>query len=342
MDSQRRERLFKLLTVALSVGLVLLLGEGLVRLNYVFKNRKTPPPIEEYGPTGWRSRPNVDTTYRTKVYGEAHYTTDERGFRSFGDLEAEGRRILAIGDSFTQGKQISDGLPYYDILGAALPNVEVFAYGVGGSGTLQQLMALEAYFDELEPDLVLWQFSFNDLTNNDYLLESTSLENNYHMRRPYMEAGEVVFRHPDGAMAFWTTRFYLARRFKILLDGVIKRSRGTIEQELHLEHPDLLRTLETTRSLFRRGVELVDPVPVVAFQGSPLDRFGYEEAAFEAVCQVEGLHCVLDLTAALRETRDSGVRIDGGTADGHWNVAGHALAARHIESFLASNQLLPE
>lgn len=342
MGRSRRERVFKLFAAVLSVALVLLIAEVVIRVSYALKNRRVPPPIEEWDETGWRSRPSVTTTYRTKAYGEARYSTDERGFRSFGKLDAARPRILVLGDSFTQAKQVSDGVPYFDVLAALLGEVEVFAYGAGGFGTLQQLQILEQFAEEIDPGLVLWQFSFNDVINNDYRLERASRENNNHMLRPYLEDGRLAYRHPDGPMAFWTQRSYLARRLKILIDGAAKRFGGTIEQTLHPGHPDLQRSIATTREILRRGVALLDPVPVVAFQASPLDRFGYEEEAFTLVCQVEGLVCVEDLTARMRQARDEGVRIDGGGADAHWSAEGHALAASHLHDFLLSRELLPE
>lgn len=332
--------------------LTLLVAEGGVRLYYLLKGRSSPPPIELDAELGWRSRPGVEAHYvprdaanrsLVEIYGDVRYTTDERGFRAFGDPGTSRFKIFAIGDSFTQAKQVSDGGPYYEQLGRLRPDLfEIFAYGAGGYGSLQELMVMEAFVEEIAPDLILWQFSFNDLFNNDFLLESGSRERNNHMRRPYWEHGEVVYRHPDGGWAPWTRRSYLARRLRIYVDGIRRRTSGTFEQDLALEDPPFERALATTAALLQRAVDRAAPTPIVAFQASPLDRFGFEDKAFGRLCAtVQELECVLDMLDVMRAARQSGREIDAGSRDGHWTREGHALAAERLLQHLVDAGHVP-
>jgi hypothetical protein len=56
---------------------------------------------------------------------------------------------------------VSDGDTYYAIIKRKL-DAEVFAYGAGGFGTLQEYMILDRYVDMIHPSLILWQFCLND------------------------------------------------------------------------------------------------------------------------------------------------------------------------------------
>ena len=52
--------------------------------------------------------------------------------------------------------------------------IEVFAYGAGGYGTLQEYLILDEVIDEIQPTTMFWQFCNNDFTDNDHALEVAS------------------------------------------------------------------------------------------------------------------------------------------------------------------------
>ena len=102
-------------------------------------------------------------------------------------------KILVLGDSHTQGEFISNEKLYY----AKLSEMgEVFAYGNGGFGNLQELMVLEDFLSVIKPDVIVWQLSSNDIVNNSYELEFLSVKDNNGLRRPYLEDGNIVYRLP--------------------------------------------------------------------------------------------------------------------------------------------------
>ena len=125
------------------------------------------------------------------------FQTDNRGFRLFGNhREANKKKVLFIGDSFTHAVEVSNDKTYYGILKDTLP-IEVFAFGGGGYGTLQEYMILEKYLDDVKPDAIVLQLSSNDFINNHYELEARSARNNNGMRRPYLtKNGEIIYKLP--------------------------------------------------------------------------------------------------------------------------------------------------
>ena len=80
------------------------------------------------------------TTYYAKISQDGH------GFRMFGNVSSGKPRVFVIGDSFTQATDVSDDKTYYAIVKRLL-NVEVFAYGGGGYGSLQECMILDKYIE---------------------------------------------------------------------------------------------------------------------------------------------------------------------------------------------------
>lgn len=86
-------------------------------------------------------------------------STNTTGFRCRHEFRAErspGKfRILLFGDSYTAGDGVSDGQRYGDLLEALLPGVEVYNFGLSGTGTDQQYLAWSEYGTELEHDLVV-------------------------------------------------------------------------------------------------------------------------------------------------------------------------------------------
>ena len=114
------------------------------------------------------------------------YKTNKDGFRLFGNLKNnKKRKVMFVGDSFTHAVQVSNNKTYYGILGDALP-IEVFAYGGGGYGTLQEFMIINKWLDVVKPDMVILQYCSNDFINNHFELELRSNRNNNGMRRPYL------------------------------------------------------------------------------------------------------------------------------------------------------------
>jgi lysophospholipase L1-like esterase len=64
-------------------------------------------------------------------------------------------RVLLFGDSFTAGDGVSNRDRYGDLLERQLPGVQVFNFGLPGSGTDQQYLAWREMAGEIEHDLLV-------------------------------------------------------------------------------------------------------------------------------------------------------------------------------------------
>lgn len=129
------------------------------------------------------------------------------GFRCRHDFAADPssgrRRILLFGDSFTVGTGVRADRRFGDLLESALDDVEVYNFGLTGSGTDQQYLAYDHIGRHLHHDLIVvvpwvenirrnpahhrvWSDSWADRSADD---ESVVLQ-----AKPYFELG------PDGAL----------------------------------------------------------------------------------------------------------------------------------------------
>ncbi|MBL8900447.1 MAG: hypothetical protein JNM84_22650 [Planctomycetes bacterium] len=146
---------------------------------------------------GWVHRPGQEKRYPNEHGAKPHFRTNEYGHRNarLAKERAPGRkRILVLGDSFTEAVQVEEAESFPVLLERALPNVEVLNSGVGGWGTVQQLLYFEQVGRELEPDLVLLMFFGNDLIDNTMPFSAGIAP------RPYarlVDGRLEIVQHPD-------------------------------------------------------------------------------------------------------------------------------------------------
>lgn len=154
-----------------------------------------------------------------------NYSTNEYGFREFGNVDSSKLKILFVGDSWTGDPNTSDDDAYFGIVKNELP-VEVFAIGGGGYGTLQEMLLVKKYSKIIDPDIFILQYCDNDLINNSYFLEGPSIVRNQKNLRPYWVDHKIVYRKDrNDLFVFLYKNFRLFRS----LDGVI----STLQYKLY-------------------------------------------------------------------------------------------------------------
>ncbi|MEO2005251.1 MAG: hypothetical protein ABGY41_14270, partial [Candidatus Poribacteria bacterium] len=108
---------------------------------------------------GWVPTPNMSYDWEPEtIAGESYpvaYRTNADGMRP-PVLDTSRPNLVVVGDSFTQAAQTDGGDTYYRVVAEAL-GYDVFAFGAGGYGSLQQYLALGDLVARYSPELVLWQ-----------------------------------------------------------------------------------------------------------------------------------------------------------------------------------------
>ncbi|NGZ01524.1 MAG: hypothetical protein CV090_00545 [Nitrospira sp. WS238] len=333
--------------VVLVICVVLILGLGEVAIRSVHLLRDGIPFFENTEgrvglitldqELGWRATEDFQETLMEKTEKGRPYSVrrsqKQYGFRQFGNLNSSKLKMLVIGDSFTHAGGASDDRTYYALLAKSL-DVEVFAYGAGGYGTLQELLILDRYLDVIRPDVILWQYCANDFINNDNELERRSLVNNNGWIRPYWLQGRVQLLSPKESsvqVREWINRhsrflYFIVSRLDRLRAA---KTRESIEADIEaqgMRHAGFLRAVGITDELMGQVRARVGNRPIMAFncvQAEPYDQ------AFRTISAHYGIVYWDDVARAVHTAAERGEDVyaeDGG----HWNERGHALAAEAI------------
>jgi hypothetical protein len=331
-----KEVLFSIITFFL----FLLFLEGGIRFFYFVKNKITPRERNFSNYLGWETVADYHSRYIKKGYGKINYSTKKWGFRVLGDVHTNKVKIFVIGDSYTQGLTVSDGETYFDFIKDKANNVEIFAYGGGGYGSLQEYMILDKYFDIIRPDIILWQFASNDFINNEYELECASFRNNNHMVRPYYGRGQIEWRYPTqsrGLLYKIVQSSYLLRFLDIRIKILKDKKSGSIEDRLNEYHPLLKKTITTTTEIFGLVKKRIGNIPIFAFC---VDNPKWLGTALLDICRNCDLHYIPGIPEAVLKQKELGIAVDGSPFDSHWNKNGHAIAGRIIVDYFIKNKII--
>jgi hypothetical protein len=163
-----------LLLATLAVAFVV--GEVAVRALYAEQSTLFPRYHTDYRYGNYvvrGIRPNADF-WHTSVDGRWRFVTNSRGFRDereFAYAKPAGTlRVLALGDSHTQGYEVAQDATFSAVLERALRargiDAEVINTGVSGFSNAEALAFLENEGYRYEPDVVVLGFFANDFEDN--------------------------------------------------------------------------------------------------------------------------------------------------------------------------------
>ena len=162
--------------------------------------------IIQYDPViGYRFTPNIYSRI-CREHNTFIVETNEQGFRdrcSFEEKDKSNKlKILALGDSFIAGDQISNDERFMNIIANRF-DVEVFNTGLPGSGTDQQLLIQEKIASKWEYDiLVIVPYMHNLLRNlnSKVFFRDFATKRPIDIRKPYFKlqngSGLVLHNSP--------------------------------------------------------------------------------------------------------------------------------------------------
>ena len=327
------------------------------RLTYRSRHPETfrmPPGKRLHERFGWvtvshfsakRTATNIDrSTYETDV----KFT--QRGFRQFGTLQTKRPKILVIGDSFTEANWVSNDKTYYSVLGREL-DVEVFAIGVGGFGTLQEYMLLDTHIDDISPDLIIWQYSSNDLNNNNPRLEALT-RSRIGITRPYLIDGNIQYQLATPSMHVMRSLGLGRLRLAVFLASRLEKYglfKDSTPSTAFLDetrpggslYDEFLSAIQTTELIMQRTARRVNRIPVVTFLADGVVHSGNERDLrygniFEEIATSAGFLYADTISPAFESALLKGSILfihDGG----HWNEAGNKLAGESIAKYVRSH-----
>lgn len=350
--SSSRRILFSLIAIGFGLLLIFGLGEVFFRLFPKFvADPPAPPPYNYRVPDksyGWLVQEGYQ--YDGELLDQKgtpyplHITFGKNGFRQWGDpTTTQRKKVLFLGDSYTACAQTSDDRLFYKLLGDSLP-IEVFAYGAAGYSNAQEYLVLEKYLNDVQPDLIVWQFCCNDFIDNYWELEKAA---GYHvrMKRPYiLEDGsttrKLAAEYPRNVKPYSHFLYFILKR--------IAEARGTFDKppaepaekfiaEQNLDYEPFARSVRMTDAVFKKMKALLPPrTRLLAFDA---DGFQPQYEQFARLCHENSISFADGLPAYLHRFEETGACVH--TDDGyHWNNRGNELVAAflkpHIENMLGN------
>jgi hypothetical protein len=114
----------------------------------------------QYHPViGYRFIPGIKVRIPHSEGGGYLIRVNDAGFRCDHNFDNEKpssiRRILLFGDSFTAGDGVSNGKRFGDLLETEIPKLEVYNFGLPGTGTDQQYLAYKEYARNIDHDVLI-------------------------------------------------------------------------------------------------------------------------------------------------------------------------------------------
>jgi hypothetical protein len=291
-----------------------------------------PPAYQISSKYGWDIKENSSliaefedsSGYKRNV--TANYTTN--GFKRWGNVNTNKTKMLIIGDSFTEMLYVSNGEEWYAYLEKEFPEVEFFVKGVRGYGSLQEYMILNDTIDEINPDVILWQFCPNDYENNYLNLDLSMFPFNDLAYRPYLENNKIVYRMPVpfqklreySRIADYTLKIY----DKGVAKKLLKAKWGTIGKKRFLAY-------DVTLEIMSMAKTRVGSRHFFLFSVNPLNDFE------EHICLKTNITCIENVSESVEiRGKDENVTIIE-LDNMHWNIAGNKFAGEYLADYFRNN-----
>jgi len=262
------------------------------------------------------------------------------GKKVFGDTATNKIKIFIVGDSYTWGGGIPEEQMYYNILKNSL-GAELFVYGGGGYGTLQEYLVIDKYFDAIKPDLIILQTCSNDFVNNLWELEKRSYINNNMLIRPYLVDGKIKYlslRRLIKAALLIDSRlmYFLNNKIELLQAGLAAKGWiKTVEKDIEengMNFAGFKKSVAITGELMSRIKKRAADTPVVVFSiDDPEPYYGQ----FRRISQNNNMFFIEGLAKLMQTAEVNGTSIRNADRK-HWNknahkMCGDILSAKLIE-----------
>jgi len=308
--------------------------------------RGTPNSSEKIKKYGWAAPRNtkyvkmVEDIPGAKVKVAVEYF--DYGFKRWGNPRSQKIKMFIIGDSYAQMDRVSNGQEWYSFLENQL-KLELFVYGAGGHGSLQEYMVFDDFIDKIKPDLILLQFCDNDYENNLYELDLSVYPYNSNGLRPYLESGKIIYRQP---VPFYSLRKYSSIASRVLqvydrfMRWKVRRNRqvynkqrqakltGASEKErekIRLLKEEAFEVTNRVMSMIRKRSE---GIPVYLFSASFYDSNNHLAEKLAKLNNFIYIPVIPEFVNAEKENLCLRV-----VNDGHWNKMGNKIVGEGLVAY---------
>ncbi|MBT5093799.1 MAG: SGNH/GDSL hydrolase family protein [Halobacteriovoraceae bacterium] len=194
------------ITIPTLVILFFVLESG-IRIQHLYKFRegKDWRNLKEDSVVGWVPKENFSYFQEnvkdlSGAKSNVTYNSAKYGFREWGNPQGHKKKVLVVGDSFTHAVNVSNNETYYHYL---KEDYEVFSIAAGGYGFYQQWKLIERHIEEINPDILIWQFCSNDVLDVNWDLDKIRYIGAITYDRPYPRPNGKVKWGTEYSKLFW-------------------------------------------------------------------------------------------------------------------------------------------
>jgi lysophospholipase L1-like esterase len=279
---------------------------------------------------GWKTKANYQFQDSMKTLeGEPYsinYKTSKFGFREYGNIKTDKKKILFVGDSFTQSAEVSNDKVFYNHLKDSL-EVEIFAFGVGMFGTYQEYLVVDQFIDSIQPDLVVWQFCDNDFIDNYRPLAMKCVYKS-NLIRPYLVNGKTKYQISLTLMDQLRRKSNLAYAISTIFKTEPEEHKG--EARIFGEgkgFPEYNEAINTTAAILKLARKRVSKeIPILGFNAT-----GYEpqNSHLAEVCEKNNITFSYNFRKGLDSSGNHAkLLVEDQT---HWSEWGHKVVANALK-----------
>jgi hypothetical protein len=261
-----------------------------------------------------------------------------------GDAQSKKTKIFFVGDSFTANywQDRIKGKMYFDIVKQNI-DIELFVYGGGGYGTLQEYLVIDRYLDKIKPDLIVLQTCSNDFINNSWGLERKSYMHNNYSVRPYYENGKIKYHFPRGSVflrqyiiPYSRLAYLIAVRIDKKLAALARKGRlKTVENYIEtkgLDFNEFKQSADTTLELMRMIKERCGNTRIIAFSAFNNEPYFNQ---FKLIFNYLNIDFLVDIPKLAWDAEGRG-RVKG---NDHWGKNGNAACGAYLAEYIKTNFL---
>jgi hypothetical protein len=340
--------------------IIFFIGEVSLRYYYYYKyninifNGANESFIDKDDKRGWKIAKNLKYDIKakdsTKNIYDVHVETDEYGFRSFGNLQSNKLKIFFIGDSFTETIDVSNDKTFHGIIKNTIKDVDVFAYGVSGYGSLQEFMVLDEWIDIIKPNLIIWQFYKNDFQENDYNMDIQKTLYNTGIPRPYLDLdGKITYQYPKYDNFFCVLPEPVAENIRLLkilneylgrIINIIYKEKTVYDENAQLPNSNAQwqHSAQITKMIMQMVKRRAGTIPIYLFC---IDKKQPYYDIIKDICQSVGISFIDSIPQNLDQFEKEHPYITKAADKEHLNETGNRIIAEGLLQFLKENKVIP-
>jgi len=331
--SRSKAFLYWCISLFLFMLLILIPGEIITRLTAdntaYFKKAELDDTL------GWRTKEDYSVKAEAKIKRggtyPVEYNTGLRGFRPYGNPSTTKKKLLIVGDSYTQAVEANNDKTYAAVLADTL-EAELFCYGQAGYGTTQEYLLVKEEIDNIKPDLLILQVCGNDFIDNYAPLEMIST---YKVgeRRPYLDLkGNIYYDKPEPK---WQQVVDKSAFLKLLRKKIQTSTGGnkiSAQKRINDEGKDF-KDYKTSYDLTELGLQKIKSIaderqtPMIVLVAGYIQPY---ITHMKEICEKNNIPCLTQPAVELRKEEMKN-KLPVRCADKyHWTELGHKVIAQNM------------